>query len=61
MKVQMYLPSGSWIIASSCEFGCCVIIVDPVDIASRSGSIGVVVQVVYNGFHHVACLVGRWV
>jgi hypothetical protein len=32
-KVEMYLPSGLWIITSFCEVGCCVIIVEPVGIA----------------------------
>ena len=42
-RVQMYLPFGSWIIMFVSELGCCVIMVEPVGIASRSGFIRVVV------------------
>ncbi len=38
------------------DLWCCVIIVEPVGIVSRSGIIGVVVHVMYSGRQHVACL-----
>jgi hypothetical protein len=51
----MHLPFGLWIITSSLELGFCVIAVDPVGVASRSGFIGIIGQVVYNGFQPVTC------
>jgi hypothetical protein len=54
-RVHMFLSSGLCMITSFCELGCCVIVVEPVGIASRLGFIGMVVQVVYIGFMPVSC------
>ncbi len=71
-KVYMYLTSGSWMITSFCDVECCVVVVEPEEVVSRSGFIGVGVRVIYRGFQSVVsfglvggrilrrCLVGRF-
>ncbi len=49
----MYFPVASCMSASLGESGCCVNVVAPVGVASRSGLIGVVVHDVNCGFHPV--------
>ncbi len=46
----MDLPSGLCMMTYYCELGLCVIVVEPVGIASRSGFIEVVAHVVYIKF-----------
>ncbi len=56
--VVMSLPSRAWRRASFVLFGWCVISYAPVGMASRSGLIGFVVNVVCRGCHPSGCFGG---
>ena len=58
MIVVISWPFGAWRSASCVLFGWCVISYAPVGMASRSGFIGFVVNVVCRGCHPSGCFGG---